>query len=259
LNKFINIKYNTPSNRDYCENGNIILYATQYEPFSLDWAYYTDHLNQIPSINVSWYLYYKDGDEYKQSLVGSGIGSKGTISDALSFIPDVWQTIEDGCYIIAKEGQNELQRFKIIIAKSAYDISETSDAVFKLTAYGKSNYSQDKDQWVDSISGATTTFTNVTYDDRAGWTDNSLFIQGTGVTATIDYHPLYSLEQDLSNYGKTIEIEFTPVKSSNDDDVLVRIGNASAGHIDIKPTGAYLYIGDSTESTVHTNYKVGER
>lgn len=258
LNKFINVKYDTPSNRDYTENGNVILYAQQYEPFVLDWSYYTDHLNQNSSINVTWYLRYKSNEEYSEIAVGTGIGAKGTISSPFNFIPEIWQSLEDGAYLVVKEGNTELQKFKIIIAKSSYDISETADAVLKLSAYGKSNNASDRDQWIDSVGGVTTTFNNIMYDDRSGWTDNSLFVQGSNTTAVINYNPI-STEPNFADFGKTIEIEFTPVKSNNDSDVLIRIGNAEAGHIDIKPTGAYLYIGNSTTDTIHTNYKVGER
>jgi hypothetical protein len=96
------------------------------------------------------------------------------------------------------------------------------------------------------------------YDDRSGWTDNALFVQGRNTTAVVNYNPL-SADHDLEALGKTIEIDFTPVKSDNDSDVLIRIGNVERGHIDIKPNGAYLYIGNSTVDTIHTNYKVGER
>lgn len=265
LNKFINVKYDTPSNRDYTENGNVILYAKQYEPFSLDWAYYTDHLNQNSSINVTWYLRYEDGGEYQESAIGTGVGAKGTISSPLRFIPEVWNNDPSGneqnkgkAYLIAKEGNTELTSFEIIIDKSSYNISETAGAVLKLSAYGKSNTASDKDQWIDSIGGVTTTFNNIMYDDRSGWTDNALFVQGRNTTAVVNYNPL-SADHDLENLGKTIEIDFTPVKSDNDSDVLIRIGNVERGHIDIKPNGAYLYIGNSTVDTIHTNYKVGER
>jgi hypothetical protein len=159
------------------------LYAKQYEPFSLDWAYYTDHLNQNSSINVTWYLRYEDGGEYQESAIGTGVGAKGTISSPLRFIPEVWNNDPSGneqnkgkAYLIAKEGNTELTSFEIIIDKSSYNISETAGAVLKLSAYGKSNTASDKDQWIDSIGGVTTTFNNIMYDDRSGWTDNALFV-----------------------------------------------------------------------------------
>lgn len=258
VNKFINIKYDTPSNKDYTSNGGVIFYATQYEPFTLKWAYYTDHLNYESSINVSWYLKYKDGNDYNELFVGSGVGSKEQLSADLQFIPEIAQTQEDGAMLVAKHGNIVLEQFPIIIAKSSYNIQEASETILKLSAFGKSNLSEDKDQWIDSIGGVTTTFNDVAFDDRSGWVDNGLLLQGTGVTATINYCPLPS-SYNLESLGKTIEIEFTPVKSNNDSDTLIRIGSAAAGHIDIKPTGAYLYIGDSTADIIHTNYKVGER
>jgi len=83
-----------------------------------------------------------------------------------------------------------------------------------------------------------------------------LAIQGAGVTATVNYCPIadnYAIE----SLGKTIEIDFMSTKSNSDSDVLIRIGDPAKGCIDIKPTGAYLYL--SGTDIVHTNYRVGER
>lgn len=264
VNKFINLKYDISANKDYISsNGNVILYATQYEPFTLDWSYYTDHLNIDNSINVQWYLRYKDNtDNYQEMLVGTGIGSKGSISDPLTFIPEIPQTQEDGATLVVKYTRNnqevEIDSFPIIIAESNYDIQETSDAVLKLQAFGKTNQSESKSVWIDPIGGATTTFNNVSWDDRSGWNDNALQLQGVGVTAVINYCPLPT-SYNLETKGKTIEIEFMPVKAVSENDVLIRIGSSATGHIDIKSSGAYLYIGDNTQSVIHTNYKVGER
>ena len=261
VNKFINIKYDTPANKDYVDaQGNVVLYATQYEQFKLDWSYYTDHLNIDPSINVSWYLRYKEGGSYQEMLVGDGLGSKGNISKALEFVPEIYQTQEDGATLVAKYTKNgqqsELESFPIIITKSSYNVQEASEARLKMQAFGKTNNSESRDVWVDTISGSTTTFTNMSWDDRSGWSDNSLQIQGLGTTAVINYCPIPA-SYNLERLGKTIEIEFIPVKSNSDGDVLIRIGDNAAGHIDIKPTGAYLYLG--VNEIIHTNYKVGER
>lgn len=258
VNKFINIKYNTPANQDYVQNGIITFHGTQYEPFTLNWSYYTDHLNYESSINVLWYLKYKSGNAYEEVLVGSGIGSKEQMSDALQFIPDVHQTQADGATLVAKYNDTVLEEFPIIIDESSYKIQEASETMLKLSAFGKSNSSEDKDSWIDSIGGVTTTFNNVAFDDRSGWVDNSLLIQGSDVTAVVNYCPLPA-NYNLESLGKTIEIEFTPIKADDDSDVLIRIGSQDRGHIDIKSTGAYLYVGNSTTDVIHTNYKVGER
>lgn len=270
VNKFINIKYDTPANLYDESDGHIILHAVQYEEFKLDWAYYTDHLSfDAKGLNIYWYLRYKDHDtdQYVEQVVFNGIGDKGNMGDQFRFIPEVYQTQEDGAELIVKYYKNgqyhTIETFPIIITKSQYTVNETSGAVFKISAFGKSNDSNDKNKWIDSISGATTTFTNFPFDDRCGWHDNALVVQGTGSYATINYCPIHAdgavSSETLAYNGKTIEIEFTPTKSNNDDDVLIKIGDNNAGHIDIKPNGAYLYVGESTADKVHTNYKVGER
>ena len=260
VNQFVNIKYNTLPKNDIQSNGNVILHATQYEPFTLDWVYYTDHTSYQTTIDASWYLRYKqNGGTYQEIKVASGTRGRQDSPVQMRFIPTISQTMQDGATLIVKQDNKVIEEFGIVIDASSYNIEEASDVQLKLSAFGKSNSSEDRDQWIDSIGGVQTTFNNVMFDERSGWVDDSLFMQGLNTTAVVNYNPFPTSDERLTTFGRTIEIEFAPVKQNRDSDVLVRIGSAAAGHIDIKPNGAYFYIGNNSESVVHTNYKVGER
>jgi hypothetical protein len=45
VNKFINIAYNTPYNKIEIADDYVVLQGVQYEPFILNWSYYTDQMN----------------------------------------------------------------------------------------------------------------------------------------------------------------------------------------------------------------------
>jgi hypothetical protein len=58
-----------------------------------------------------------------------------------------------------------------------------------MTAYGKTNDSATKDQWVDESGNVTTTFTNIQWNSNSGWYNNSFRTVGVGSSATINAHP----------------------------------------------------------------------
>jgi len=78
------------------------------------------------------------------------------------------------------------------VARSSFNIVETSGLAFKIDAYGKSNSSIDSNIWEDSISGAQTTFSFSTFDSSNGWDDNSLTLSGENNYAIINYCPISS-------------------------------------------------------------------
>lgn len=122
-----------------------------------------------------------------------------------------------------------------------------------MSAYGKTNDSADKDQWV--YDDVTTTFTNVSWNANSGWYNNSFRTVGSDEYATINFQPFNNF--NFSN-GKTIEIEFESEKVSNDSDVLITIGGTNKARIEITPNQATLYDNANSE-IIHTNYKSNER
>lgn len=254
-NKFINIAYNTPANKleQDVNTGDVILQAQQYSPFILNWAYYTDQTNE-QSIDVQWALETFVDDHYEYQQIQTIIGAKDQKSEALVFIPSDEITLEDSVYLAAIYNNRVIDKFPIIVQKSNFDIRETSGMAFKINAYGKSNNSADARIWVDSVSGAQTDFSFNTFDDSTGWNNNSLVLSGENNYAIVDYCPF---QNSVQTYGKTIEFEFKAENVNNDSDVILRIGSAEKGHIDVTPNSAGLYVAQTL--VVQTNFKANER
>jgi hypothetical protein len=107
-------------------------------------------------------------------------GSKGYQSEDLRFSPTIY-TEEDQLYLCAYYDEYKIIELPINITKSPFIIEETSSYDLKLSAYGKSNKSEDKDVWeYTNVSGSTfdTTFTGINWDDNSGWYNNSLRVCG---------------------------------------------------------------------------------
>jgi hypothetical protein len=135
-------------------------------------------------------------------------------------------------------------------------LRETSGVVFKLNAYGKSNDSQDASQWIPSVGNANISFSFNKFDNVNGWNKNALVLYGQDNYATIDYNPISTNPME---YGKTIEFDLQSDRVNNDDDVILRIGNINNGHIVVTPTSASLYLGNSAEPKIKTDFKANER
>jgi len=48
----------------------------------------------------------------------------------------------------------------------------------KMSAYGKTNESVSKAEWVDVLGNASTTFTNIQWNTNSGWYNNSFRTAG---------------------------------------------------------------------------------
>lgn len=256
-NYFINVK------RDFTNVvppvSDFILYARQFNDFTLNWGYYTDQLQNNTSIPVTWKL--EQGGN--TTVVGTIQAGKGRESNPLSFVPSVYnqptgqQGTTGDIFLVATYGQTELARFPMIIEQSDINIYETPVYDFKLNAYGKTNGATNT-TWTDE-KGAEVTFTGVNWDGNCGWYDNSFRVSGTGSFAVADYAPLAKAPSDRNpTYGTTVEVDFMPEKVVSNDDVLIRFGDAQGAHIDIMPNKAALYDSSGT-MRIYTNYKANER
>lgn len=254
-NKFVNISYDTPANKleQDVNTGEIVLQGQQYSPFVLNWAYYTDQTNE-QSVDIRWALETPVDESYEYQQLQTMLGTKDRKSEALVFIPSEEITIEQDVHLVAIYNNKVIDRFPIIIQRSSFDVRETSGMAFKISAYGKSNNSTDARTWVDSVSGAQTTFSFATFNDSVGWNNNSLVLSGENNYATINYCPF---QESVQTYGKTIEFEFKAENVSDTDDVILRIGSADKGHIDVTPNSAGLYVAQTL--ILQTNFKANER
>jgi hypothetical protein len=259
INKFVTTGYSIQYDKVNIdeETNRIVLRGTQYEPISLDWAYYTDRDTTGQTMNIQWAVKVTNDGESTYNPITIVEGQNYNRGETLKFIPDFNTEDYVGTKLVALDEQgNEIDAFPLEVAASTLSITETGGYDLKLSAYGKTNNSPDRDSWSDTANNVTSTFTNIIFDDNSGWNNNSLITSGSNQYVTINYCPLPG-SYSLAKNGKSIEIDFMPEKVANDGDVIITIGDLTKGHIVISTNEAALYNGDS--KIVHTNYKANER
>lgn len=252
-NKFINI------HRSF-DTGNfplsdLMLNATQYEPYTLQWGYYTDSLQTNTSIPVVWKLLNGDDDQ-NPLTIGNITANSQERATALSFIPAIYTQDETNTYVAAYFNNTLIKKIPIYIVKNTkVNVNETGFYEVKMSAYGKTNDSSSKDAWTDEAGNVTTTFTGIQWNTNSGWYNNSFRTIGTTEYANIDVNPFRNFN---FVYGKTIEIEFESEKVSDENEQLIVIGNPNGARIEITADTATLYNNGNTD-VIHTNYKSNER
>lgn len=258
VNKFVTTGYTLPYDKVNIDSdtNRVIISGTQYEPISLDWAYYTDRDTTGQTADIEWAVKVVSNGISTYTPITVVEGQNYNRGETFKFIPDFYTEVGQSIYLVALINNQEVDVFPMSITQSTLSLSETGGYSLKLSAYGKTNLSPDKDQWVDRINNVSARFTNVIFDDNSGWNNNSFITSGLGQYATINYCPLPG-DYNLAGLGKTIEIDFMPEKVANDGDVIISIGDETKGCIKITTNEASLYNG--TSKIVHTNYKANER
>ena len=257
-NKFINSAYSIQNDKINIDpdTNRVIIQAVQYEPIEFNWAYYTEQIQTDQSIPVVWSIRKGHEGSYVYDEITTLTGINGQTSETLRFLPNTSTTSSDNAYLVASYKDQEIDVFPISIQPSSLNITETGSYNLKLSTYGKSNSSPDRDQWVDDLNNIRTDFVGIRFDTNSGWNDNSLVIQGVDSYAQVNYCPFPS-GYDIDRDGKTIEIDFKTERVDREDDVVIRIGHENNAHIDITTNAATLYLGN--EDVVHTNFKANER
>ena len=254
INKFINIATSF-------DNGNyplssLTLNTIQYYPSELRWGYYTDATSTDTSIPITWKLL----EENNATILSTINASTGYEASVLNYIATIHTDLEQ-LYLGAYFNQEELIKIPIYITQNQdlQNIYETDNYELKMTAYGKTNDSSDRDIWKDTTNTISTEFHNIQWTPNSGWYKNSFKTQGTNQYAIINFQPFKSTSNNFPfDYGKTIEIEFESEKVSNQDDKLIVAGSEGGARIEITPNTATLY--DSfNNDVIHTNYKANER
>ena len=261
----IGVECNFNGKIDFIGPNEFMLDAQQYEQFTLNWAY----LSYISGMSnsVSWYLRdvsQDDAEDVNETFITTVECSSNTVATPLQYMP-IESTAEGrNTYLVAKIGDADIIELPIYIRESDLAIGETNtDLKLKLSAYGKTNESSDKETWeYDTYS---TTFTNVKWNTANGWYDNSLRLSGKGSSAVINCNPfenIYAYQDGdmIETNGATIEIEFESEYVSSTDEELIRLGDTetnTAPHISIYANKASLFINGSPIIT--TNYKANER
>ena len=240
------------------------LNATQYLQQTLQWGYYTEALQTDSKINVVWKLYRNEEDE-NPIVLSTMTANTQTKSSDLQFIPTVYSEYDQSgaplTYLSAQFKDQELLRIPVqIVQNTDFSVYEVVPYDLKLSAYGKTNGSTEREEW--KYGQVTTTFHNIQWNQNSGWYENSFRTANSDEYAIINY-PLFenyhiTAENGQEAQGRTIEIEFETEKVDENDDVLVCFGTPGYARIEITPTTATLYDNGDNEK-IRTNYKANER
>lgn len=251
--KFININAQFTSG-DF-PLSQLMLNATQYEPQTIQWGYYTDSLQTNTSIPVTWKLL-QGLDDANPIVLGQATANNQEKAPNLQFIPTIYTQEGTDTYIAAYYNNTQLEIYPIYIVKNnRIVVNEAGFYELKLSAYGRTNDSNVKDVWINDAGDVSTTFTGIAWNTNSGWYNNSFRTSGTSEYATINFQPFQNFS--FTN-GKTIEIEFESEKVSDSEDKIIIIGNPSGARIEITPNTATLY-NNANKEVIHTNYKYNER
>jgi len=298
-NHFIIIKLSIPAGSLQTSNGMEGIYLTgiQYEEFILDWAYFTNGGTDA-SISVEWELCQYDTEtgeviEDSRTYLATLSGIRNQVAEPLRFVPDQpylesenWHLVGTVLSNIKDSESGEPRRYKafdrqIIIERSSFEFefNEWAGYVFKLNAYGRTNSESEtsRTRWMPTGTILNTAnipqmnfSPSIPWDSANGWSNNSLTFNSETCFGTINFNAFPSGNQYLlSEYGRTIEIDFMSGSVNNDEDPLIIIGaNGETSRtyegstrtnpaIYIYPTKAVMYSG-ATE-VIKTNYKSNER
>ena len=147
-----------------------------------------------------------------------------------------------------KCGEKSLD-FTIEITESEFNLEAVSETLeLYLSAYGKSNSSQDKEVWAYGDYAAE--FSNFNWSTN-GWINNALRLNGQAQV----FIPFKIFEKDFRTYGKTIEFEFAARDVATIDTVAIISFSDNKG-IKLKMNEAFI---QSEQSVVNTKYKDEEK
>ena len=216
-------------------NDAVALYGmTQYVPYNLRFATYSP--SNALSTSVSIYL----GGELK-----AVIGSVNRVENVVTLVPT-----KSGDSSILLEAADVSYAIPAEIKKSSTSLEEiTSDLVLDFNANGKNNYSTDKEEW--SFGPYTGTFEGFNWNETSGWVNGRLEMNA-GSSFAIDYAPLVNPTAN----GKTIEIEWSTKKVSNDDAVICDLRGEDGAGILITATKVSMISAGGV--VIETEYKSEE-
>lgn len=136
------------------------------------------------------------------------------------------------------------------IKKTSMNIEEIEGAIIDFNALGKNNESSDKDTWTNGIY--TGILRGFNWNNTSGWVNGRLEMNA-GSSFTINYAPL---NDNPTNSGKTIEIEWSTKNVTNDDAIICDLRNNNGVGIVIRATKVSMISADGV--IVETEYKSDE-
>ena len=136
------------------------------------------------------------------------------------------------------------------IKKTSMNIEEIEGAIIDFNALGKNNESSDRDTWTNGIY--TGILRGFNWNNTSGWVNGRLEMNA-GSSFTINYAPL---NDNPTNSGKTIEIEWSTKNVTNDDAIICDLRNNNGVGIVIRATKVSMISADGV--IVETEYKSDE-
>lgn len=215
---------------------NLAIYnMEQYVPYSLRLATYSPTSEQNVEVNI-----YLDND-----LKGS-IASSNDTESTYTLV----STTSGNKTLRLVSGETEYS-IPVIVSPTSMAISNiTNDLEFDFNSVGRSNTDSNKDKW--SYNGYTGTFSGFKWNETSGWVNNRLLMP-SGTSFSVDYAPL---DNNPTDTGKTIELEFSTLNVRDDDAVICDLRNSNGTGLLITATKVSLTSENGV--TVKTEFRSGE-
>lgn len=215
---------------------NVAIYnMEQYVPYSLRLATYSPTSEQNTEVNI-----YLDND-----LKGS-IASSNDTENTYTLV----STTSGNKTLRLVSGETEYS-IPVIVSPTSMAISDITNGLeFDFNSVGRSNTDSNKDKW--SYNGYTGTFSGFKWNETSGWVNNRLLMP-SGTSFSVDYAPL---DNNPTDTGKTIELEFSTLNVRDDDAVICDLRNTNGTGLLITATKVSLTSENGV--TIETEFRSGE-
>lgn len=215
---------------------NLAIYnMEQYVPYSLRLATYSPTSEQNVEVNI-----YLDDD-----LKGS-IASSNDTENTYTLV----STTSGNKTLRLVSGETEYS-IPVIVSPTSMAISNITNGLeFDFNSVGRSNTDSNKDKW--SYNDYIGTFSGFKWNETSGWVNNRLLMP-SGTSFSVDYAPL---DNNPTDTGKTIELEFSTLNVRDDDAVICDLRNSSGTGLLITATKVSLTSENGV--TVETEFRSGE-
>ena len=215
---------------------NVAIYnMEQYVPYSLRLATYSPTSEQNVEVNI-----YLDND-----LKGS-IASSNDTESTYTLV----STTSGNKTLRLVSGETEYS-IPVIVSPTSMAISNITNGLeFDFNSVGRSNTDSNKDKW--SYNNYTGTFSGFKWNETSGWVNNRLLMP-SGTSFSVDYAPL---DNNPTDTGKTIELEFSTLNVRDDDAVICDLRNTNGTGLLITATKVSLTSENGV--TIETEFRSGE-
>lgn len=215
---------------------NVAIYnMEQYVPYSLRLATYSPTSEQNVEVNI-----YLDDD-----LKGT-IASSNDTENTYTLV----STTSGNKTLRLVSGETEYS-IPVIVSPTSMAISDITNGLeFDFNSVGRSNTDSNKDKW--SYNGYTGTFSGFKWNETSGWVNNRLLMP-SGTSFSVDYAPL---DNNPTDTGKTIELEFSTLNVRDDDAVICDLRNTNGTGLLITATKVSLTSENGV--TIETEFRSGE-